>query len=378
MGKFSDRVGRTGSRKEVSTRLASGGLWDGAFFHMLTRLVTDDVRQQREERIERLVAAIARSLPDEPLRAEQLQVARDALLGFVVRDAIGDELRTMPPDTYGQMPLIEQRSVYWIEIDRVARWARTRVLDLVQSRVLALANCDVDPVGSILHMRQMIELVIWAAFYQYGQTIAFNLLHKETEQLRDAFVICKELEDLVRGAVAPGNHRVADARAAVGLIGDIEVLEGQVAEIQTTITKQFAVVRFLASQVEEPRGEERLVTHVQRIHAAYRWACGFAHVTPQLLLCSDESQRSRLVDEAGFTVATATISSLVVLSRLVVRDDFAVVQFAPMFARRSSTVSGVVHYEVPDLVMLIAKNRKVVFRLSDGREILVYDPNSHG
>lgn len=191
---------------------------------------------------------------------------------------------------------------------------------------------------------------------------------------RGAFLECEHLENFVRGAVAVGDDRLADARAAVGLGPDVEELEGQVAEINTTVTKQFAVVRHLSKHVGAVAGDG-LEEHAARLHASYRWACALVHVTPLLLLWSDAASQQQPVDQLEFTIATSVISAVTLLNHLAFHDRFGTVEFAPMLAAETGSVSSTANVQIPAIEMLQAKNKKLAFQVGSGDTILVYDPN---
>jgi hypothetical protein len=79
-----------------------------------------------------------------------------------------------------RLPILEQRATYWTELDEIAQWTRMQLIRLAQEPILSATAATDDPVAAILHIRQLIELVFWAAFHQYGQTTVYNLLRIST------------------------------------------------------------------------------------------------------------------------------------------------------------------------------------------------------
>ncbi|XXY13602.1 hypothetical protein WME88_35650 [Sorangium sp. So ce216] len=340
-----------------------------------TEIVSDgELCASISRKIDVLVSHLSLFPNNDDLYGEGARVLREDLRRYLLRQPIPLQLSTMPIDDFGALRDHRKLAeVYWSEIDHIADWSRRRGFGLIRDRILATANAADDPVALAMHLRQLIEVLHWLAFYQYGQTIAYNILRREIQQASTTDVLfCEALESFVRGAVTVSAHRVNAARAAVGNAENYEENEGQAEELAMTTAKQLAVVRFLAEE-REKKGETGILEHVTRVQHAYRVCCGYVHVTPLLLGVGDSEKMTK---ELAFT-ATATISSSLLMAELFCfMPEFAHVRFGPFLGSSREPVARTLMIPVPELDMLKRKNQKIEFTVAGGRKILIYDPNS--
>ncbi len=341
-----------------------------------------ETRASVSRRIDTLIEKLALFPPDEEAEEDQtegVRVLRALLERYLLRVPTPLQLSSMPVEEFGAIEDPRKAAkAYWEEVDHIADWARRRAFSLIRDRILAVAEADGDPVALAMHLRQLIEVLHWAVFYQYGQTIAYNILQSEVRRLSPSDVVtCEELESFVRGAVAVSARRVHSARAAVGHPEDYEDDDGQVEELAMTMAKQLAVVRFLAGE-REKNGEAGILRHVTRVQHAYHLCCGYVHVTPMLLgVAGDGRMVGRTTDELAYTATTSITSCLLMAELFCFRPEFTGVRFSPFLGSSRAPATRMVEISVPDLKMLKKKNQKIEFTVTGGRKILVYDPNSH-
>jgi hypothetical protein len=340
-----------------------------------TEPVSDaDLRASILRKIDVLVGHLSLFPTDDTDRAEGVSALRELLKRYLLRQSIPLQLSTMPIDEFGAIRDPRKLAeVYWSEIDHIADWSRRRGFTLIRERILATADNANDPVALAMHLRQLIEVLHWLAFYQYGQTLAYNVLKRESRQTSaEAVLFCKNLDSFVRGAVTVSTHRVNAARAAVGNPEDYEETDGQVEELAMTMAKQLAVVGFLATE-REKAGELGVSEHVMRVHHAYRLCCGYVHVTPQLFYVGDDE---KMAAELAFTATATMSSSLLLAESFCFRPEFAHVKFGPLFGSSREPTTRTLMVQVPELDMLKKKNQKIEFTVEGGRKILIYDPDS--
>jgi len=343
----------------------------------VTMVIAD---QRKRKDLKNQVRRFLEPLKESDPTGESRTAASALLDAILLREPRRVPLKTITLDAFERLPPHTMNEVYWRELDDIVPWVRRQVFALVRSHLVTLTDHASDPLARIMTLRQLIELVIWLVYYQFGLNLAYQFVRNEPSRTEGCFVICKELEAFVRSGVSIDDRRVVAARRAVGLKTDVAALlsENQVGEIAATIAKQFAVTMHLAAELEKHRDGKGLCDHVARIKHAYEWCCGFVHVTPLLFYLQDEAahpERSKMVSEIEVTVAATAVSASAVLLAIALRDEHNRVRFSDLFARKPATRGAMVNIELPPLAELRKKNQKVELQTIKGQRVVIYDPN---
>ena len=260
--------------------------------------------------------------------------------------------------------------IYWTELDGIVGMLRAEVFQSAGARLNAVLGTR-DAISRAASTRLLIELSIWAAYFQYGLTSAWNQLRRELGQLDGVIVLCEDLERYIRGAVAVDFKRIDGSAASLGILQETPEPEDYVEEFDATFRKQLEGVRFLARQRATHGGQSDLPELVERLHKAYKWCCSLTHVTPVLFAAS--SQPAVVDAECSPVFLNGTAMALRLLDVLFFEPLFETVVFEPLLEERPAPRrAAVVNVQLDFLRAMLRKNDAVVIQLVDGTKSTIY------
>jgi hypothetical protein len=278
----------------------------------------------------------------------------------------------MPLDSFQRLPIGEQNSVYWHEIDHLVECTRGYVFYHTGARVLGCFEAT-DVAGRAANARLLVELAIWSSYFQYGLTTAYNSLRRNLDGVHASVVTCRDLENFVRGAVAVGTERVAAAAASIGQGAPDVSPDGYVDEFVVTFAKQVSTVREVASRINSEVNVPELPVIVDRLHNAYKFCCSLTHVTPVLLHAAEDLARADA--ETAHLFLNAGCLSLRLQHELFFHERFEPLSFAKLIGERpNKDESSAVHVGLEFLEHMQQKNARFAVDLSDGTSIKFYNP----
>ncbi|MBK7862491.1 MAG: SEC-C domain-containing protein [Archangiaceae bacterium] len=271
-------------------------------------------------------------------------------------------------------------AVYWCELDMACWWIELRLKKLIGHfmRRLLFGERSIDAAATL---RLLIELLIWGAYFQYGVSIGFNSLIGSLKERRPASIVCKALEDFIRGAISHGERRVvAGAVAGDGAGLPPPRNEHTVAEINATVTKQFALVRTMAEQRAEVAPEApRILDEVELLDDAYSFCCSLTHATSVLLSADERQTDARWVEERFVAVKRRVLSRCAFfLDQTTFNPRGSGQSFWDNIARMIDPkgINAVVE-SLPQLEGFGRGNASVEFKITGGEPVIAYD-SKHG
>ena len=178
-----------------------------------------------------------------------------AAVPFLLFKAKVFRLNHLSEESFKALPPKKMNRCYWEELDQVIDWVRCTVFEVIRGRLTGALDCRDDHVIAAMHLRQLIEICIWAAYYQYMQTTAFNIVNrmKRNGELKHGTYISKPLEDVIRAAVAPDPNRIGRVAKVTGSIeaSDPNNASNWISEITAAFVKQVSAIRHVAQTADD-------------------------------------------------------------------------------------------------------------------------------
>src|SRR5690348_948579 len=139
---------------------------------MSDEFVLEPIDRAVQEDLERLLEEMYLSTP---LSKRAKRLGLQLLKSWLFVAPRDFALEAMAPSEMESLPFKEMARVYWTEIDHTIAWVRAQVYSIVSSRIRQAAAAT-DGVARAMALRQLIELTVWACYYQQVQTLAYNTL----------------------------------------------------------------------------------------------------------------------------------------------------------------------------------------------------------
>jgi hypothetical protein len=284
-------------------------------------------------------------------------------------------LRTQSLEWFNQAPPPLQSLVYWSELDCITAHVRRWVFNILQARIRSIFKYLEDAITCAMHVRQLLELGIWAIYYQYGCTVGMNMLQRIVKQHGSCIYLFPSLENFVRGAVAPEPDRLQLVLELAGGGLMHPDISQSVGEISASLAKQGAIVRFI-SEEHDRRSGTHLSEHCETADRVYYLCCGLIHPTPLLTQLSAElGENPEQIRQAMKMGALRAIRSILhLLDTWYFNPTFVKVRFAPIVLSRfpGPKEARVLRVESEILDKLKHRDDKVLISFQDGSNMNLY------
>ena len=287
----------------------------------------------------------------------------------------------MPDDMFRGLPMARMNEVYWQEIDQITKWVRACIFNLMHSRTVGVLDSFDNLVVCAMQLRQLIEICVWAVYYQFAQTTAFNVINRMLARgdIPTGIYTCKSLEEFVRGAVAPDPQRAeALERSLSGQIEAHKLPENYVTEIKAAVVKQMSVLRHVAGTFDKACGKS-LARYVDVAEFGYNLCCGLVHPTPLLFQVSEGWGEKRAVEGSIRHSVVEILSACDILAlNLYFHEQFESVKFWSVFRKLlpSGTNSETLRdLKLPELDEMKKVYSPIAFNVLDGTRVVIFDQN---
>ena len=262
-----------------------------------------------------------------PVASATTKMRMDSLRG-ALRFFLGHDLdytyrQSLDADLFGQLAPSVASIVYWGELDDLRRHIKACAFTITASRLRSAIGGGSDVETTAFWLRQAIEVSYWALYSTYGAQIAYAQIRQVLKETGNAALIdSDELERFLRGWFAPKLDRLAAGSRAARQRVPIRGTGGQVDGNEALIDKQMKAARFFAEQCGKEFGIE-LATEVDSLHDAYRYLCGWVHITPLVVLSHPTTNELGELPPIAEIIASVAISAWHLQKELLFREVWA-------------------------------------------------------
>ena len=292
---------------------------------------------------------------------------------------------SLSPELFKLLDPADASIALWREIDEMAHHARAATAALARATLRTSLEYMSPSISCGVHLRQLIEIAFWASTYQYGLTTAWNVMMRQSKSEAPCLWCSSDIDNYVRGAYS--SIRAGRLRAALSLDPTTEdSMDPSVDEFDPLMIKQREVGLHIARAIDDDTGGSRIKLHAERLERLYGILSAFVHVTPWSLgseLPFPNGPEPSQLDQDSLIVATA-ISSTIVLWELSLHHRFDRVRFLPLIyqhgnlGRRRAKPYRMANFQVPELVDLSTKGKKLEFTIGSDKHRVYPRPKNSG
>jgi hypothetical protein len=344
---------------------------------MISSTSLHQVHDIERRRLNKKIRFIFRQLGKSEIQLDRFR--SDAEL-FLLQQARPPVLSTQPTDALLGLPLERVTEIYWQELDQIIDWVRACIFNLMHARTVGIVDSFNNLVVTAMQLRQLIEVSIWAIYYQFVQTTAFHIINRMGTRgdLRKGIYLCNTLEEFVRGALAPDPERTEGIQRILSVGGEsTRVPEDYATEIRAAFVKQISVVRHVAGTFDKIEGTNT-TRSVDIAERGYDLCCGLVHPTPLLFKVSEGWGDRRVVEKSiQDSVLEILCASHLLATNLYFHRSFESVKFWPIFQKLLPSLGNAeqIDLKIPDLDDMKKVYSTIAFNMSDGTTTVIFDRN---